>query len=95
MVRNPRMVMLCGLLAAATGIALGSRIGPVATPEPGLALFSIAPGLAGLRAWWPRTAQPTPPSVASRSIADGPSLEGDRQPRGPRRSHDQLDRTSR
>ncbi len=94
MVRNPRMLMMCGLLAVATGAVLGSHVAPQAQGND-LSLLALMPGLVGVgmlesHAWnKPTTATPAPPVVS-----DVP-LEGHRQPRGPRESRDMLDRDER
>jgi hypothetical protein len=93
MVRNPRTLMMCSLLALATGLALGSQMAPSATdamPSP-----ALVPALAQrLQAWVrPETGMAAPAIDPIQSAADDgttrdPTLEGARQPRGPRMSRE-------
>jgi hypothetical protein len=97
MVRNPRTLMMCSLLALATGLALGSQIAPTAValtpatrPLPALAQR--------LQAW----GRPDTPMVAPRALPPlvatddlDPTLDGERQPRMPRMSRDALARSPR
>lgn len=95
MVRNPRMLMVCGLLVAATGLAIGSR--PIAASGDdalGAALLSaIVPGFGLLASredidslGYARTLPP--PSVSSATDTPPLDLSG-REPRGPRGPRDE------
>ncbi|GAB6195506.1 hypothetical protein [Lysobacter xanthus] len=88
MVRNPRTVMMCGLLVLAMGMALGSRVAPgpdvTATPAPGPWLLEQVFG--SPKSMRPAPVAATPIDVAA--SADAPGLEGHRHPRGPRSPRD-------
>ena len=107
MVRNARVVMMCGLLAAATGLALSGGAIPVVRRGPSASdvLAMLVPGL-GL---WSSRALLDAPAVAApalhasspdtdvtpRDVDDAPTLEGarePRQPRGPREGRDAIER---
>lgn len=101
MVRNPRTLMMCSLLAVATGMALGSRMAPTAVD---MAMGPAAmPRLAGrIEAWLQHDTSVVPPAAAPMVVAgqdDGAhvdaTLEGHRQPRGPRTSREGTARTAR
>lgn len=92
MVRNPRMLMMCGLLAAATGLALGSRP-PVPADGPlGSALLAaLVPGF-GLWAaqdWTAPRAIDAPASAAA--AGDAPAVPIDLEGRHPRRPRSPRD----
>lgn len=105
MVRNPRTLMVCSLLALATGMALGSWLAPTADGTTAGAAF--APALADrLAAWqgqaWTRTeaAVDAPPVNAIPVEADASvpatgGIEGERQPRMPRMSRETMARVAR
>ena len=104
MVRNTKALMLCSLLALATGLALGSRLAPVtgdvATPpmQPS-ARAGLLDDWNG-RVWRAEPAADAPPSDAlprdALAQASEPTgLEGDRQPRMPRMSRETMARPSR
>ncbi|MGY3266982.1 hypothetical protein [Lysobacter sp. HA35] len=97
MVRNTRTLMMWGLLAAATVAALGSRTMPLPRSADAPSLLDLMPGVVGLGAYetqaWKKGspgAVDVPPPVAT-----DVTLEGNRQPRGPRESRDELDRPMR
>ncbi|AXK72702.1 hypothetical protein DWG18_10740 [Lysobacter sp. TY2-98] len=94
MVRNPRMLMMCGLAAAAMGAALGSRAMPMPA-DTGLSMLALMPGLAALGALDTRVWTMTSPVAGSPpAVVDHPS-EGHRQPRASRESRETLDRPTR
>lgn len=107
MVRNPRTLMVCSLLALATGMALGSRLAPMlAGADAG-----ATPAVERIESWSPWTRSDASADVrhgdsiavdAQAPAADGPSLpakaaglEGDRHPRMPRMSRERMARTGR
>ena len=105
MVRNPRTLMVCSLLALATGMALGSWLAPSADGTPPRASF--APALADrLAAWQGQAWTRVDPAVDALRVnavpveADAPTpatggIEGERQPRMPRMSRETLARAAR
>lgn len=104
MVRNPRTLMVCSLLALATGMALGSRLAPgpeAVAPHVQLALddrieaWAWRPRPAALSADVPAsTAIAVDAAQAGTSVADT-GLEGARHPRTPRMSRETMARTAR
>lgn len=103
MVRNSRTVMMCGLLAAAVGLALGSRVtvsgsGDAAVPSllPWMLgqLEDRAPAASRYVAPPAPVASPVSPWI--RAADAGPvGLEGHRRPRGPRIARDDTPRVAR
>lgn len=98
MVRNPRTLMMCSLLALAMGLALGSQIAPT-TANVAAAPAAVPPLAERLEAWVrPQAAVATPslaPLEATTDAAPDPTLEGGRQPRMPRMSREALARPMR
>jgi hypothetical protein len=107
MVRNPRTLMMCGLLALATGMALGSRIAPTATGLAPAATPAFAQRVAASGGPWATreapaytTAAPAPAPAETTvdtplDAATAPGIEGGRQPRMPRMSRETMARPSR
>jgi hypothetical protein len=102
MVRNPRTLMVCSLLALATGMALGSRLAPM------LADAGATPAVERIESWSPWTRSDASADVrhgdsiavdAQALAVDRPAevagLEGVRHPRMPRMSREQMARTAR
>lgn len=99
MVRNPRLVMMCGVVAVALGVALGSRpvSAPADEPSPQTLLGLLVPG-AALWAQLGAQALPEPrrPVVQPAEVASvAPFDPGARSPRQPRQSRDASARDSR
>jgi hypothetical protein len=97
-------VMMCGLLAAAVGLTLGSRVTPsgLGTADaPTLPSWLLGRIEADQRAAWPLAADgasmPAPAAAVSvdkpEYVAEG--LEGHRRPRGPRVARDDAGRVAR
>ncbi|WP_133477644.1 hypothetical protein [Cognatilysobacter segetis] len=104
MVRNPRTLMVCSLLALATGMALGSRLAPGASDAA--ADGWMTPALADrLAAWqghrWARPAVAVDGPAGNAITVDidtapeAAGLEGGRHPRMPRMSRDTMARAAR
>lgn len=109
MVRNPRMLVMCGLLAAATALALGGGAVPVMQgggPSAAQALAMMVPGL-GLwssRAWVDANFVHAPAAVPGQQLDAPPArsvdidpapLDGVRQPRQPRMPRESRDALDR
>jgi len=96
MVRRPRPLMVCSLLALAMALALASRLAPggsmVAAMPSRVPVATDVPGWT-MRGWdAPLPAEP----AASGAPADAAiGLDGHRQPRSPRMSREALERTTR
>jgi hypothetical protein len=99
MVRNPRTLMMCSLLALATGLALGSQIAPAVVGTPATRMPAFAERLHAWGVRQPDTAYAPPPTALPPIRDTDPTidstLDGGRQPRLPRASRDAQARAPR
>lgn len=97
MVRNTRVLMMCGLLATATAIALGGSAIPATRGEPAwsqvLAMLVPGLGLWSTRNWVAEDVLRTRPAVitAPHAVAEEPFEDGAREPRQPREPREGRD----
>ncbi|HEY4561182.1 MAG TPA: hypothetical protein VIG54_10630 [Lysobacter sp.] len=93
MVRNPRTVMMCGLLGVAGALMLGGRLQAPADAGRG----GIATRLASRNAWQPDAAAMPGPAHAMDAdwVVDDAGRDGVRHPRGPRLSREAMAREAR
>jgi hypothetical protein len=98
MVRNPRTLMMCSLLALATGLALGSQLAPTVAGNSGDRVPAFAERLHAWAAPQPAAAY-VPPAAMPALLDTDPTAdnaaEGGRQPRMPRASRDAQARAPR
>ncbi|TZF88278.1 hypothetical protein [Cognatilysobacter lacus] len=103
MVRNPRTLMMCSLLALATGMALGSWLAPSGNAVAPTQVPTLLPQLlerlhAGEQSADAMPSRPTeaPANLAADANTSSDSgLEGNRQPRMPRAPRDASERPMR